>query len=143
VELFEILAADDDARTELLLKAAFVDHIAHNLDIKSAAQKSIQNYERALKREPNNAQANLSYGIFLAGAGMPGEKTLPYLEKALKLGADDARYTLGLVHLSLGDKEKAREYLEAYLKTRPQDERAKQIIDAIDSGNIHFGKAGL
>jgi tetratricopeptide (TPR) repeat protein len=137
IELFEILAADDDARTELLLKAAFVDRIGHNLDIEGAPQKAVQNYERALKREPNNPQANVSYGIFLAGTGELQQKSIPYLETALKLGVADARYTLGLVYISLGDKEKALGYLEAYSKKRPEDTKAKEIIEAIHSGNIH------
>jgi tetratricopeptide (TPR) repeat protein len=142
VELFEILARDDDAATVLLLKAAFVDRIAFNLDIKGAPEKAVHNYERALKREPDHPRANLSYGIFLAGTGALQKKSLPYLEKALKLGLGDARYTLGVVHLTLGDKEKAIEYLEAYQKTRPNDERSTQIIAAIKSGNIHIGSNG-
>ena len=61
--------------------------------------------------------------------------------KGEQLGGDDARYTLGLVQLSLGDKNEAIEYLEIYSQTCPTDERPKEIIAANKSCNIKFGKA--
>jgi tetratricopeptide (TPR) repeat protein len=140
VKVFDVLTAKKDADPELLLSAAFVDGIAHNLDVKGAAQKAIENYERVLKAEPDNAKANLQYGIFLAGTGSRQKDCIAYLEKALKLGVDDARYTLGLVHLTLGDKDKAIEYLEAYSKTQPKDERPQQIIEAIKSGRVKIDR---
>ena len=140
VELFDILAVDKDAHSVLLRKAAFVDSIGHNLDIPGAAEKAVHNYERVLKLEPDHAQANLSYGIFLAGTGTRQKDSLKYLNKALELGLDGANYTLGLVHLSLAENDKAIEYLEAYAKTHPDDKRASEIIAAIKAGNINFSK---
>jgi tetratricopeptide (TPR) repeat protein len=133
--IFDKLTADKGASAELLLKAAFVDGIAHNLDIPGAAEKAAQNYDRVLTRTPENPQANLNFGIFLAGVGKQKE-SLPYLEKALKLGLDDAKYTLGLVYMALGDKEKAIEFLEGYGKTHPQDPRPEVLIGAIKSGRV-------
>jgi tetratricopeptide (TPR) repeat protein len=135
VAIFDKLTAEKDASADLLLKAAFVDGLAHNLDIRGAAEKAAQNYDRVLTRTPDNPRANLNFGIFLAGVGK-WKESLPYLEKALKLGLDDAKYTLGVVHMSLGDKEKAIELLEGFGKTHPQDPRPKQLISAIRSGEI-------
>jgi tetratricopeptide (TPR) repeat protein len=141
VDLFDQLTEDKNASAELLLKAAQVDAIAHNLDIPGAAEKAVENYERVLKREPERAGANLNYGIFLAGAGKQKE-SVPYLEKALKGGADGAEYTLGLVQISLGNSKKAREYLKAHAKTHPEDKRPKELLDAIDSGRFHVKQVG-
>ena len=140
ISLFDAIAANDKAETELLLKSGFLNSIAHNLDIKGSAQKASAYYQRLLKREPNHPAGNFHYGVFLAGTATGQKKSLPYLEKALKLGVEDARFSLGLAHLTLGDKTKSLEYLESYSKKNPDDEHAKIIIEAIKSGRIEVKK---
>lgn len=61
---------------------------------------------------------------------------MKYLEKAYRLGVEDSAYTLGLAYLGLGDKRKALEYLEAYAQNNPDDEKAKRLIEGIESGKV-------
>jgi hypothetical protein len=71
------------------------------------------------------------------GAGPDRQKeSVKYLEKAYHLGIEDAAYTLGLVHLILGDKHKSLEYFEAYVRSNPDDESAKRLIERITSGKV-------
>jgi Tfp pilus assembly protein PilF len=133
--IFEKLTAKDDADTQLLLTAAILSGFAHNLDIEGAADNAVKYYERILKREPNHPRANYHYGRFLASASKPRE-SLPYLEKALRSGVEEARYTLGLTYLTMGDKEKALDYLNAYSRNNPDNQEAKKLIEALKSGGL-------
>jgi tetratricopeptide (TPR) repeat protein len=135
--VFDTLTAKDDTDTQMLFTAAILNGLAHNLDIEGAAQKTVVYYERILHREPENPKGNYYYGNFLAGASRPKE-SLPYLEKALKLGVDQAGYSLGLAYITMGDKAKALEYLESYSKKNPNNKEAKQLIEELKRGRIKF-----
>lgn len=141
IGVFDKAAASDDADSVTLYAAAYLNSIGHNLDIDGAPKTAANYYERLLKREPNHPRGNLSYGIFLASASKPKEG-IPYLEKALKAGVEDARYSLGLAYLALGDKAKALEYLNAYLKRRPDSPHVKQLIEDIRSGRVRTKTEG-
>jgi len=77
------------------------------------------------------------YGTFLASSGKPKE-ALPYLEKALAVGVTDAAYAIGMVYLTLGNKEKALENLKAYKRRKPNDGNVDKLIDAIRNGKIEL-----
>ena len=83
--IFDKFTAKDDAQTRLLLTAARLNSFAYNLDIGGAGERVVNYYERVLKREPNNREANYYYGRFLASASKPKEG-VPYLVKALSWG---------------------------------------------------------
>jgi ribosomal protein S11 len=65
---------------------------------------------------------------------------LPYLEKALSLGANEAAYSIAVSNIALGNKPKAIESLELYLKGNPKDQSALRLLDAIRQGKIEVKK---
>ena len=134
--MFAPIAAKDDAEVEILLRAGFLNSMGHNLDIEGSAEKAINYFERLLKKEPDHVKGNYLYGIFLAATAAKQKESVKYLEKAYRLGVEDAAYTLGLVHLILGDKQKSLEYFEAYVRSHPDDERSKSMIERIKSGKV-------
>jgi len=134
--IFDPIAAKDDAEVEILLRAGFLNSMGHNLDIAGSAEKAINYFERLLKKEPDHVKGNYLYGIFLAATATKQKESVKYLEKAYQLGIVDAAYTLGLVHLILGDKNKSLEYFEAYVRSKPDDEMAKSMIERIKSGKV-------
>jgi tetratricopeptide (TPR) repeat protein len=123
----------------LLSLAGDVNSIGHNLDIPGSAQKANSNFMQLLAVAPSDPRGNYMYGTFLAGIGKPKE-ALPYLEKARSVGVLDAAYSIGMTHLSLGDKEQALKNLEDYKRLKPSDGSVNQLIDAIRNGKIDFKK---
>src|SRR5262245_3890013 len=132
--MFAPIAAKDDAEVEILLRAGFLNSMGHNLDIEGSAEKAINYFERLLKKEPDHVKGNYLYGIFLASTAKYQKESVKYLEKAYQFGIQDAAYTLGFVHLILGDKHKSLKFLEAYVRSNPDDERAKRLLENIKSG---------
>lgn len=65
---------------------------------------------------------------------------LPYLEKSLSFGVAEARYAIGMAHLSLGDKERALEHLELYRQDNPNDKGIEQLLDTVRNGKIEVKK---
>ncbi|MBU1235423.1 MAG: tetratricopeptide repeat protein [Gammaproteobacteria bacterium] len=124
---------------ELLSRAGQVNSIGYNLDISGSAEKTNTIFQRLLTASPGHARGNYLYGTFLAGAGQP-KQALPYLEKALGAGVVDAGYALGMTWLTMGDKTKALEYLEAYRKQAPGSANIDKLIDAVRNGKVEAGK---
>lgn len=133
--MLDILVDVPKPNAQMLFRAGFLNSMGHNLDIPGAAQKTSIIFQKLLADEPANPKANYTYGVFLAGAGKSKE-ALPYLEKARALGVKEADFSIGLVHLGLGDKEGALKRLEAYKLNVPDDKNVGQIIDAIRNGKI-------
>jgi tetratricopeptide (TPR) repeat protein len=130
-----MLTGDAGAHPEILFRAALANSYAHNLHINGAAEKADVLFRRLLARAPDHPRSNHAYGVFLAGAAKPRE-SLPYLEKALAAGIVDAAYALGMAHVSLGDKDRALDYLETYRMRAPADRQVVTLIEAIRSGKI-------
>ena len=137
--LVDILIDVPSPNHEILLRAALVNHIGHNLDVPGAAEKADSIFKRILKAAPSDPKGNYMYGVFLAGVGKPKE-ALPYLEKALSVGVLDATYAMGLAFITLGEKEKALENLEAYKHRYPNNESVNNIINAIRDGKVEYNR---
>jgi tetratricopeptide (TPR) repeat protein len=133
IRLLDKRAADPKADAELLVRAAYVQNLGHNLGFPGAGDKADALYRRLLKVEPGHPRGSLFYGVFLAGNGKQRE-SIPHLEVAARNGAPDAIWGLGMVHFSLGNKEKALAYLEDYRRKVPRDVNADRAINAIRSG---------
>lgn len=137
--LLSILGVMDDGAdtsTDILRRQAFAWGLAYRFDEPGSGEKAIALYEALLKRNPDEPGANFFYGEFLANTVRLQSKSIPYLQKALLGGAKQANYTLGLVYVMQGDKAKGLACLEQYSKDYPDDQRAKQVIDAVRNGKV-------
>jgi tetratricopeptide (TPR) repeat protein len=129
------LSADISHSPPLLMRLALLHVFGHNLDIPDSSQKAAAAFNTLLNLTPNDPQANYRYGVFLATTTKNGEG-IPYLEKAKSLGAANAEYWLGLSYQLTGDKAKAVENLESYIKHTPNDHNAARVLDAIRNGKV-------
>ena len=128
-----LLLKDGKPNPQILFRAAITNRMGHNLDIPGAAEKAEQQFQALLQVEPDAPQGNYQFGIFLAETGRV-ERSIPYLEKALALGLEEANYSLGMAYLGVGNKEEALTRLRGYLKERPNDSAAQELIKAIENG---------
>ncbi len=133
--MLDVLINVPTPNPELLVRAAHINSMGHNLDVAGAAEKANSIFQKLLTDFPSNPRGNYMYGTFLAGVGKPRE-ALPYLEKALAIGVVDAAYAIGMVHLALGDKEQALKNLQDYKRRKPSDTSVDQLIDVIRNGKI-------
>jgi len=138
--MLDILINGPAANPELLIRAGLLNSIGHNLDISGSAEKATGIFQRILTATPSDPKGNFLFGTFLARAGKPKE-ALPYLEKARAVGVADADYAIGMTYLSLGEKDRALENLEAYKRRNPNDGNIDKLIDAIRNGKIEFKKS--
>jgi tetratricopeptide (TPR) repeat protein len=120
---------------EIMIRAAHIYSIAHNLDVQGAAEKAKNVYSQLISRYPDNSNIAYHYGVFLAGTGQLDE-SMPYLNKALSAGILNANFSIGMVYIAKGDKEKALTCLKKYIAANPKDVNASHIIEAIESGNV-------
>ena len=125
-----------DADVNILRREALAYTLAYNLGFQSTAPQADALYQRLLKAEPDEPADNYLYGAFLARADATREKSIPYLDKALKLGVKKANYTLGLVYITQGKNQQALACLQQYSADYPKDQRAKRLIAAVKNGDI-------
>lgn len=137
--MLDILIDGPKPDRELLLRAGYLNSIGHNLEVPGSAAKANAIFKRLLAAAPADPRGNYIYGTFLAGVGK-SKDAIPYLEKALAGGVNDAAYAIGMAHLFLGDKEQAIKSLEDYRQRKPSDERVGKLIDGIRSGKIEVKK---
>lgn len=137
--MLDILIQGSAPHPDFLIRAGSLNSIGHNLDIAGSGEKTILIFQRLLAAAPNHPSGNFMYGTFLAGVGKSKE-ALPYLEKALSVGVNDAAYTIGMTYLSLGNKDKAVASLELYRRKNPNDPNVGKLIDAIRNGKIEIKK---
>ncbi len=126
---------------KLITNAAFIYAMAHNVDL-GTAPKAKNTFEKAVALNPNDRSANYLFGMFLASTQAFHFESLPYLEKAYVLGEKDAQFTIGLLLVEKGDKEKGLVILEAYAKEHPESEHTKKVIKRIRDGSLKFKSDG-
>jgi hypothetical protein len=120
---------------DLLMRVALLHAFGHNLDIPDSSQKAVAAFTALLNITPDDPMANYRYGVFLASTTKAGDG-IPYLEKAKSLGVVNADYWLGLSYQIAGDKAKAVENLEIYIKRVPSDANAARMLDAIRNDKV-------
>ncbi len=138
IKTLEIFGKNQQRNPEILARSAFVNSMGHNLDFENASKNAKLQYEKLLKLVPDSPLANYQYGMFLSGTSKYHFDGIPYLEKALSLGQDDARYTLGLLYFQKGEKDKGMKMLEEYSKSNPKNKHVKKTIKAIKNGTLKF-----
>jgi tetratricopeptide (TPR) repeat protein len=135
--MLDVLINVPSPNPDLLVRAARLNSIGHNLEIPGAAEKADANFNKLLAIAPADPRTNYLYGMFLAGSARSKE-ALPYLERALAGGINHAGYAIGMTHLALGDNSQALKYLEDYKRRQPGDKDVDQLIDAVRSGRIEI-----
>lgn len=121
---------------DILRREAFAYNLAYDMDFPGSGEKANDLYQRLLKLTPDEPAANYLYGAFLAANDTLRPQSIPYLEKAGKLGVKKANYTLGVVYVALGKDQQALTCLQQYSADFPDDQRVKSLIAAVKSGDI-------
>lgn len=129
--ILDVLLKDKRLSLQILLRSAIANRMGHNLDIPGSAEKAEQQFQALLQAEPGAPQGNYQFGIFLAETGRLGQ-SIPYLEKALAMGIEEANYSLGMAYLGTGNKQAALVRLREYLKTEPNDSSMRELIKTIE-----------
>lgn len=120
---------------EILFRYAFLNAMGHNLDLPGCAEKSINGYLRIMEIDPNDKRANYYFGTFLVGTKLI-DKSIPYLQKAILLGEQEAHYPLAFVYLKQKRNEEALMEFNSYLDFDPDNETAKQMVGKLKSGKV-------
>lgn len=134
IDVLGVVAANDP---ELMLRYAFAQSMGHNLDFADSASEAIRAFETLLKADPDDRRANYRYGMFLSSTAQ-SIQALPYLEKALEAGEEDARYTLGLLELEHRDRDRGLRLLERYTLNVPENLHALRMLVAAREGRLSF-----
>ena len=111
-----------------LIRYGLVLSMAHNLDFPDSGKEASIIFEQALAIDKNNSKANYFYGEFLYSSAQ-GEKSIPYLKRAINAGEKNAKWTLAVV--SSGKKEtwpQAIKYFEEYANDFPNTKSAEQAL---------------
>lgn len=127
-------ASDEPSTLYLSMQIA---RIGHNLDIKGSAEQAISYADRFIEKTPDDSTGYFFMGAFLSESGKIKEGR-PYLDKALELGNEAAHWSIAMSYLFEGNTEEALKELKIYQKSHPNDPRAQQLIEAINSGKLEL-----
>ncbi len=137
LELLDILYTDELNDPNLLIRIGSFHSMGHNLDFPKSPEKAKAAFDKLLSIEPDNPKGNYLYGMFLSSTAKYQNDSIKFLKKALELGVQDAKYTLGLIHLKNGNSKIGISYLEDYSKQYPKS-RASMILKAHKEGKLKF-----
>lgn len=138
INILEIIGENQQENPDFLFQAAIANSMGHNLDLQGSADRAKNYFDKLLNISPENPEANYQYGMFLSGTSAYHFDGIPYLEKALAYGQKDALFTLGLLAVQQGHKEKGLAYLTEFSENNPEDTYAKRVINAVNEGKIQF-----
>lgn len=130
-----LLLENGKPNPQILFRSAIANRMGHNLDVYGAAEKAEQQFLALLQAEPDAPQGNYQFGIFLAETGRV-ERSIPYLEKALALGLEEANYSLGMAYFGVDNKAEAIARLNVYLKNNPSDSATQKLVQSIQASRI-------
>ena len=139
--LMEGLIDAPNVHPEVLIRAAHLHAMAHNLEIAGAAEKAASMYQKLMVMQGSDPRTNFLFGKFLSSAGKP-EQGLPFLTKALAGGVTEAAYSMGLSYMAVGDKARALEFLELYRQKSPDSAKVARVIEAVKSGKLEVKRTG-
>jgi hypothetical protein len=130
------LAANDNASFDVLIRAFKASVLGRNLDLGSAYTTKSMNYaQRLLKMDKNDPETNFWFGFGLSEGG--GQKeAIPYLDKAMKGGIQEAYLVSVNNYLALEQKKSAVQMLNNYKIKYPQEAQiADRLIKEIQTQN--------
>lgn len=139
-ELTGVFHRGVDYPVTMLIDAAQVFSMGHNLNL-GTDLKAKGLFSQALAIEPENRRGkrgNYLFGMFLVSTRAWHAESQLFLEKAYSLGEDDAAYSLGLLHLRAGRREKGFALLEEYAENHPNKSRIHEVIEVLKDGSLSF-----
>lgn len=129
----DTLASQPNASFDVLIRAFKASVLARNLDLGSVyTTKSLDYAQRILKINKDDAEANFWFGFALSEGGGHRE-AMPYLDKAMKGGVQEAYLSATNNYIALEQKKNAVQTLKTYKAKYPQEaEVADRLIVEIE-----------
>lgn len=137
-EWIDVYANAPDASYEVLIRAAKLNGMGRNLDLGSNfALRGGTYVDRAIKAQPNSAEANFIYGIMLSEGGgfKEGQK---YLDKAASLGYTEAEQSLAQSDLLSDRRNQALDRLRRLALKVPDNSVIHQQIKLVEDGKYYI-----
>lgn len=134
----EPYAGAKDASLDVILRAAKINGMARNLNIGDTYSLRANNHmAKALKIDPNHAEANFLYGMMISEAGgfNEGKK---YLDKAVQLGFLEAEQSLAQVDLLSDKKDQALSRLKALQAKHPANSQITEQVRIVENGGYYI-----
>ena len=130
----DTLAANENASFDILMRAFKASVMARNLDLGSVYTTRSLNYaQRILKINQEDAEANFWFGFGLFEGGGHRE-AIPYLDKAMKAGVQEAYLSAANNYIAMEQKKNAVQTLKNYKIKYPQEaEVADRLIAEIEN----------
>ena len=129
----DTLASRDDASFDILVRAFKASVMARNLDLGSVyTTKSLTYAQRILKINQDDPEANFWFGFGLSEGGGQRE-AIPYLDKAMKAGVQEAYLSAANNYIAMEQKKNAIQTLKNYKIKYPQEaEVTDRLIEEIE-----------
>jgi len=129
----DTLASKDNASFDVLVRAFKASVMARNLDLGSVyTTKSLAYAQRILKINQEDPEANFWFGFALSEGGGQRE-AMPYLDKAMKSGVQEAYLATANNYIAMEQKKNAVQTLKNYKLKYPQEaEIADRLINEIE-----------
>ncbi|RKG55211.1 hypothetical protein D7V64_02530 [Acinetobacter cumulans] len=129
----DTLASKDNASFDILVRAFKASVMARNLDLGSVyTTKSLNYAQRILKINKDDAEANFWFGFGLSEGGGHRE-AIPYLDKAMKAGVQEAYLSAANNYIAMEQKKNAVQILRNYKIKYPQEaDVADRLIQEIE-----------
>lgn len=129
----DTLAANPNASFDVLIRAFKASVMGRNLDLGSSyTTKSLTYAQRLLKINPNDPEANFWFGFGLSEGGGQSE-AIPYLNKAMQGGLQEAYLSAANNYIALEQKKNAIQTLKNYkIKFPDEAEVADRLIAEIE-----------
>ncbi|MDH0824924.1 hypothetical protein N5E66_12315 [Acinetobacter johnsonii] len=129
----DMLASKDNASFDVLVRAFKASVMARNLDLGSVyTTKSLAYAQRILKINQEDPEANFWFGFALSEGGGQRE-AMPYLDKAIKAGVQEAYLATANNYIAMEQKKNAVQTLKNYKLKYPQEaEVADRLISEIE-----------
>lgn len=129
----DTLASKDNASFDVLIRAFKASVMARNLDLGSVyTTKSLAYAQRILKINQEDPEANFWFGFALSEGGGQRE-AMPYLDKAMKSGVQEAYLATANNYIAMEQKKNAVQTLKNYKLKYPQEaEIADRLINEIE-----------
>lgn len=131
----DALAEKPNASIDVLTRAFKASVMARNMDLgTSYTTKSLNYAQRILAMNPNDAETNFWFGFGLSEGGGQRE-AIPYLDKAMKGGVQEAYLSAANNYLWLEQKKNALQTLKNYKINYPDEaEVTDRLIKEVESG---------